>query len=368
MPRRSPRLLVVLAGSALGVVLLLAGSWALWGHSRPTPRPAPAVPPYAQATFEDEDLPEGDLRFLPREVDFGLIKEPTSREVELENRGEQPVRILGVTTSCHCTASQPDRTTLQPGERGKLTVTMDPRTEFGIRRATAVTVDYEGASRQRARLTVRAQFRPDVEYPQQLIIPAIAGELATGKFVLTDNRKQWLEIKDITTSSPDLRAVAEVVNYEDGRDYVVKCSYATGQRAPGTYTESISLHTTDRDYETITVKATIEVSNRIRVAPEPLALQPDPNDPSRYTGRVLLEDVGGGPVEIESVTPSQDGLRCRADARHSSRRVIEVSGMEEQIAAAQAPLTIRIVLKRPPGHEVRVRVSAALPAGSAPDR
>jgi hypothetical protein len=363
---RRPRLLLVLAGSALAVLLgILAGSRAVWRASRP----APGRPFYAQPVPpEGEDATEGDLRFPQKEVDFGLVKEPTSRDVELENRGEQALHILGVSASCHCTASQPDRATLRPGEKGKITVTMDPRNEWGVQRVSVVVVEYEGASRHQARLTVQARFRPDVEYPEQITIQGVAGEPATGEFILTDYRQQWLRIKEITTSSPDLRVEAESAKYMDGREYFLKYSYATGRRGPGTYTESVTLRTTDRDYETIKVKATIEVINRIRVAPEPLLLQPDPNDPSRYVGKVLVEDTEGGAVEIESVTPSQDGLRCQADARHSSRRVIEVTGSKDKVAAAHASLTIRVVLKQPVDQEVRVRVSAAPPASSDPDR
>jgi hypothetical protein len=360
---------LVLAGSALAVPAILAGSWTLWRDSRPTPSQAPVVPLLAPpAPPEDENAPEGDLRFLQKEVEFGLITERTSRDVELENRGERPVHILGVTASCHCTASQADRTTLQPGEKGKITVTLDPRTEFGIQRTSVVAVEYEGASRQQARLRVHAWFRPQVEYPGQITIQAVAGETETGKFVLTDNRSPGLRLKEVTTSLPDLRVEAEAVEHEDGRDYVLRYSYAPGRRAPGTYTESIRLRTTDPAYETITVRATIEVTNRIRVAPEPLPLRPDPKDPSRYVGKVVVEDTEAGPVEIESVTPSEDTLRCQVDARHSSRRVIEVSGSKDQLAAGHASLTIRVVLKRPVAEEVRIRVSAELPADAVPPR
>jgi hypothetical protein len=270
MRLRTPPLLPLLAGSGLAVAALAAGSWIAWHSLLPSPLKSPAAAPLhpPRVPPEEEDEPEGDLRFLQKEIDLGLITERTSRDVELENGGGQPVHILNVTATCNCTASKPDRTTLLPGEKGKITVTMNPHVEFRAQRVVEVTVEYEGASRGKARLRVHAWFRPEVEYPRQITIQAAPGEKETGKFVLIDNRSPGLRLKEVVTSSPDLRVEAEAREYQDGRDYVLTYTYDPGRRAPGSYTEDITLNTNDPAYPTITVWATIVVADRTRRAPD----------------------------------------------------------------------------------------------------
>jgi hypothetical protein len=350
------RLSFVVAGSVLAVLVLAGASWLLWPGSRPTTSErVPTVPP------EEPELTEGDLRFPEKEVDFGLIKDVVRREVEFENRGERVIHIREVKTSCKCTASQPDRTTFQPGEKGRLTVTIDPRGEWIVQRTAVVIVEYEDTSRHEARLRVHVRYRPDLELPERVTIRSVAGQPASAEVLITDNREQPLRITEVTTSAPDLHAAVERAPTATGAEYFLKTSYPGGNRAPGRYAESITVHTTDRAHDPISVPATLEIVKRIQVAPETLPLKPDPKDSSRYAGKVSVEDADGGTVEIESVTPSDKALRCRIDPGPSARRLVEVSVSKERLVALRPPLTIRVLVTRPVAEEIQVPVEVVRP-------
>ena len=68
----------------------------------------------------------------------------------------------------------------------------------------------------------------------------------------------------VTERNGALGVEAQAREYADGRDYVLRCYYDPGRRAPGAYTETIRLSTTDPAYETITVRAMIVVAGRAR--------------------------------------------------------------------------------------------------------
>lgn len=69
------------------------------------------------------------FEFKEKEFDFGIIKQSggkVSHEFEFIYNGTEPITISGVPTSCACTSAQIDKTQLNPGDIGKLTVIFNP--------------------------------------------------------------------------------------------------------------------------------------------------------------------------------------------------------------------------------------------------
>jgi hypothetical protein len=64
----------------------------------------------------------------PVRFDWGEIPNdrPITQEFLIENRGGQPLEILGVTTSCGCTTARVEAETIKPGGQTRLWVTLDP--------------------------------------------------------------------------------------------------------------------------------------------------------------------------------------------------------------------------------------------------
>lgn len=71
---------------------------------------------------------DGDLSFDSTVCDFGtVVRENTihTHVFSFENRGEDPVVVLGVQTSCSCLKTEYSRRPLKRGERGEVTVHLE---------------------------------------------------------------------------------------------------------------------------------------------------------------------------------------------------------------------------------------------------
>ncbi len=75
------------------------------------------------------------LVFEVSEHDFGKISEragKVSYDYVFENRGQGPLLILRVITACRCTKADFDKKPVQPGAKGHITVTYDPKKQSGV--------------------------------------------------------------------------------------------------------------------------------------------------------------------------------------------------------------------------------------------
>ena len=64
------------------------------------------------------------------DYNFGTIKEnggPVSHTFIIENVGNRPMVIRGIYISCGCTTSTHTKEAIMPGEKGQITVTLDPK-------------------------------------------------------------------------------------------------------------------------------------------------------------------------------------------------------------------------------------------------
>jgi hypothetical protein len=118
--------------SILRVVFHVLVAWLLAGpacqrqersaESKPATQPAaPAVPAIPA------QVGEPTIDFDTRVHDFGKVNEgnPLKHVFQLHNKGQAPLVVSNVRTSCGCTAAVLGTTTLPPGGSGPLEVTMD---------------------------------------------------------------------------------------------------------------------------------------------------------------------------------------------------------------------------------------------------
>jgi uncharacterized cupredoxin-like copper-binding protein len=68
------------------------------------------------------------------EHDFGTIKQETvvKKTVAIKNIGNSALIIIDVQTSCGCTGTKVDKTTIQPGEEGSLEIMFNSGSYNGI--------------------------------------------------------------------------------------------------------------------------------------------------------------------------------------------------------------------------------------------
>lgn len=70
-----------------------------------------------------------DIEFQTKLIDLGTLSQDDDKQVlrlAYTNMGDVPLVVTEVRTSCSCTTVRHDRGKVLPGERGVLTITMDP--------------------------------------------------------------------------------------------------------------------------------------------------------------------------------------------------------------------------------------------------
>src|SRR2546430_279985 len=122
----------------------------------------------------------------------------------LKNAGTAPLTINAVRTSCGCTAAQPTKNQILPGEESDLAVTFDTRTDHGPATRT-ITVLTNDPSYQQLQLTMRGTVKAQVEAgPSVVIFERVKrGTEQAQQVTLTDEMPdRALEVRRITNASP----------------------------------------------------------------------------------------------------------------------------------------------------------------------
>lgn len=113
--------------------------------------------------------------FTPDTWDFGTIRETDGRVSHTftgENRGDKPVVILDVVTTCGCTVPEFTKRPIRPGEKTSVKVTFDPTNRPGT--FTKELGVYSTERRKIATLTVRGSVTPRQKSIEELY-PVDAG-------------------------------------------------------------------------------------------------------------------------------------------------------------------------------------------------
>lgn len=104
---------------------------------------------------------QGELVFAPAEWNFGTIRESDGKVSHVftgENRGDRPVVILDVITSCGCTAPSFSKKPILPGQTTEVRVTYDPTDRPGA--FTKKLTVYSSERRKLAVLTIAGDVLP----------------------------------------------------------------------------------------------------------------------------------------------------------------------------------------------------------------
>jgi len=86
----------------------------------------PQMPVQGQAL--SADIPQANVDLPLARWDWGTIprKPPVEKTFPIQNRGNQPLLITSVVTSCGCTTADLNSSTIPAGQRADLTVIFDP--------------------------------------------------------------------------------------------------------------------------------------------------------------------------------------------------------------------------------------------------
>lgn len=119
---------------------------------------------------------QAQLVFTPDSRDFGTIEEADGHVSHIftgENRGDKPVVILDVVTSCGCTVPEFSKQPIRPGEKTSIKVTFDPTNRPGA--FTKELGVYSSERRKIATLFIRGNVVPRAKSTEELY-PVDAGE------------------------------------------------------------------------------------------------------------------------------------------------------------------------------------------------
>ncbi len=105
----------------------------------------------------------------------------------------------------------------------------------------------------------------------------------------------------------------------------------------------------------ITVGAAIHQVSRLRVAPSVLHLATAPGS-AEAVGTAFVDDVEGGAVEIESLTPSDVVIRCTVGGA-APHQTVEVRVPKGDLPHLPPSASVRVALKKPSSEVLCVHVA-----------
>ena len=153
-----------------------------------------------------------DKMFDKLEVDFGNVPSGADlkQRLKVTNKYQQTVHILGIASSCGCTAGKPEKDTLASGESTYIDISMNTR-KFSLLKETVVTVTFDQPLLASVRIPVKAFINPEV-----LVNPGAAefGAIFRGtdrslKLAVTSASRGTSTIKEAVSKNPDV--VAQLV-------------------------------------------------------------------------------------------------------------------------------------------------------------
>lgn len=194
----------------------------------------------------------------PAEHDFGNIKQgdEVSYEFNVMNSGGDVLKILNVRGSCGCTAAQPEKNELQPGESTKIKVTFNSDGRYGSQtKYVYVSTNDPKNSRLNFKFTgnviVEKEKKSNANAPKIKInetqhdfgtLPE--GKVAEHNFTLTNDGKNTLKIMNVRTTCDCISTVVSEKQIEPGKtgSLIVKLDTKNN---PGRLSRNVVVYTND---------------------------------------------------------------------------------------------------------------------------
>jgi hypothetical protein len=259
-------------------------------------------------------------------------------------RGEGPLEIVDMQSSCGCLSPMLPTRRFAPGQRGELT--------FGIH----ATSQSEGKKRYQVSLTWRQGsdvtttpiivdlelYKPIVIEPATLLLYVQGDRPIRQTITIKDQRARPLQLRKVAASSEHIQ-VATKTAQSDPAVRQVELTVA-GDFPVGKTQEKIVIRTDDAKNAELVVPITVVRSGRIKILPETLHAGRTKGKP--LTWQVLMSDARGEPILIEEIRSSDPAIEVDypKEATNRCRLKVVVPG---SLAASAMSGEISIKLREP---------------------
>jgi Protein of unknown function (DUF1573) len=264
--------------------------------------------------------------------DFGKVYSGTTVKhiFRLKNVGTAPLDISGVRTSCGCTAAQPTKKKLLPGEESDIAVTFDTRTDHGPATRT-ITVFTNDQGHQQLDLTMRGDVKIQVEASPSLVIfeRVRRGTAQSQQVTLTDRMPDPnFKIAAITNASPYIKVTWQPA---PGGERSALLNITLLKTAPaGAITDLVKVNTTRIPLE-IPVSGTVLGDINLNPPQVSFGIVPHHASALRY---VRLTNSGDHPVKVTGI---------------SSNNASVVAGVEPVKTGKEYKITVQLAPNTPDG-------------------
>lgn len=131
------------------------------------------VKPYFPEMTAEQKAKAPKIEFDKQEHDFGNIDDQVSQNTKflITNKGGSELEIYKTKASCGCTASQPTKTKLAPGESTDINVTFNPSGKSGVTQKT-ITVVSNDPTNSTIVLKIKSNITPKEKPEEQGAAPA----------------------------------------------------------------------------------------------------------------------------------------------------------------------------------------------------
>jgi len=335
----------------------------------------------------------------PKTLDFGTIPRQgmTTGEIKVHNKGEAPLHITKVQSSCGCTKAKIEEKAkvVPPGGTSIITVTADPNRIPGFESRKTVIVMSDDPKNPRVQLSVLAKIDPEFTLePRNAEFGEIRkGAAPTQTMVLRQLSDELIEVTEVMSfgaASKGLRLAFE--KRPEGQwtspgrpEYAI--SVGLPEEAPlGGYTARFAIKTTCKRVKQIMCSATAKIISFYSIQPpppRPLLVHNRTQGPASGPAKATI--TAECPFEISGLKPSNDSLvAVQKPGPEPNSVVIEVSlkpdvapgrrneAVEFTIASGEETFTervpVRVYVTRTPASGTARKLAPPRPSVRAPQR
>jgi hypothetical protein len=133
-----------------------------------------------------------------------------------QNKGDKPVHIASVHTSCGCTTAGAQKENVAPGENGEITATFNIGDRTGVQQKT-ITVQTDDPKQPTTLLTLKAVIAQPFELQPAFVFWQVGEEAKPKTIVAKVSKDTPVKALDVVSSNPDFLTKVEHPNADEFR-------------------------------------------------------------------------------------------------------------------------------------------------------